>query len=111
MSSGFWLTAAQFKRLEPFLPTGTRGVARVDDRRVISGIVQVPKSGSGFRSPDPGSEVRLPLEGRRAGLRPAQDALQSVRALARQGRLGERLRRPGCRGRPAGGRACSTARM
>lgn len=45
MSSGFWLTEQQFRRLEAFLPRDTRGVARVDDRRVISGIVQVLKSG------------------------------------------------------------------
>ena len=45
MHDGFWLTDKQFQRLEPFLPTDTRGVARVDDRRVISGIVQVLKSG------------------------------------------------------------------
>ena len=45
MDTGFWLTDAQFERLKPFLPTDTRGVARVDDRRVISGIVQVLKSG------------------------------------------------------------------
>jgi len=41
----FWLTDAQFARLAPFLPTDTRGVPRVDDRRVISGIVHVLKSG------------------------------------------------------------------
>lgn len=41
----FWLTEAQFERLRPLLPTDTRGVARVDDRRVISGIVHVLKSG------------------------------------------------------------------
>ncbi len=41
----FWLTGAQFARLEPFLPTDTRGKPRVDDRRVISGIVHVLKSG------------------------------------------------------------------
>ena len=45
MDDGFWLTEEQFKRLEPFLPTDTRGVARVDDRRVISGIVHVLLSG------------------------------------------------------------------
>ncbi|MFJ5488391.1 transposase, partial [Hansschlegelia beijingensis] len=38
-SDCFWLTDEQFARLEPHLPTKTRGVARVDDRRVISGIV------------------------------------------------------------------------
>ena len=41
----FWLTDAQFERIEPHLPTDTRGKARVDDRRVISGIVHVLKSG------------------------------------------------------------------
>jgi transposase len=41
----FWLTEAQFDRIRPHLPTDTRGKARVDDRRVISGIVHVLKSG------------------------------------------------------------------
>ncbi len=45
MSDVFWLSDAQFSRLEPLLPTDTRGVPRVDDRRVISGIVHVLKSG------------------------------------------------------------------
>jgi transposase len=42
----FWLTDAQFSKIEPYLPTDTRGKARVNDRRVISGIVHVLKSGS-----------------------------------------------------------------
>jgi transposase len=41
----FWLTDAQFSKIEPHLPTDTRGKARVDDRRVISGIIHVLKSG------------------------------------------------------------------
>ena len=41
----FWLTDAQFAKIAPHLPTGTRGKARVDDRRVISGIAHVLKSG------------------------------------------------------------------
>jgi len=41
----FWLTKEQFARLRPLLPTDTRGKPRVDDRRVISGIVHVLKSG------------------------------------------------------------------
>jgi len=41
----FWLTDEQFAKISPHLPTDTRGKARVDDRRVISGIVQVLKSG------------------------------------------------------------------
>lgn len=45
MSDYFWLSDEQFQRLAPLLPSDTRGVARVDDRRVISGIVHVLKSG------------------------------------------------------------------
>jgi transposase len=41
----FWLDDRQFTRLVPHLPTDTRGKPRVDDRRVISGIVHVLKSG------------------------------------------------------------------
>ena len=41
----FWLTAEQFALIAPHLPTDTRGKARVDDRRVISGIIHVLKSG------------------------------------------------------------------
>jgi transposase len=41
----FWLDEEQFRRLVPHLPSDTRGVPRVDDRRVISGIVHVLKSG------------------------------------------------------------------
>ena len=41
----FWLTDEQFAKIEPHLPTDTRGKERVDDRRVISGIVHVLKSG------------------------------------------------------------------
>jgi transposase len=37
----FWLSDAQFSRLEPLLPKKVRGVPRVDDRRVISGIIHV----------------------------------------------------------------------
>jgi hypothetical protein len=41
----FWLSEAQFARLEPLLPNKPRGVPRVDDRRVISGIVHVIRGG------------------------------------------------------------------
>lgn len=41
----FWLSEEQYARLVPLLPKDTRGVPRVDDRRVISGIVQVLISG------------------------------------------------------------------
>ncbi len=41
----YWLSAEQFARISPLLPTDTRGKPRVDDHRVISGIIHVIKSG------------------------------------------------------------------
>ena len=41
----FWLTDEQFAKIAPPLPTNTRGKPRVDERRVISGIVHVLRSG------------------------------------------------------------------
>ncbi len=41
----FWLTDEQWSHIEPRLPTDVRGKDRVDDRRVISGILHVLKSG------------------------------------------------------------------
>lgn len=45
MSDLFWLNDAQWARLQPLLPTDVRGVPRADDRRVISGIIHVLRSG------------------------------------------------------------------
>jgi transposase len=45
MADHFWFSDEQWARLEPLLPTGDRGARRVDDRRVLSGIVQALKSG------------------------------------------------------------------
>ena len=44
-SSLFWLSDEQWQKIEPLLPTDVRGKERVDDRRVISGILHVLKSG------------------------------------------------------------------
>ena len=41
----FWLSDEQWRRIEPLLPTDVRGKERADDRRVISGILHVLKSG------------------------------------------------------------------
>jgi transposase len=41
----FWLNDDQWQRMEPYLPKDVRGKSRVDDRRVISGIIHVIKSG------------------------------------------------------------------
>jgi transposase len=45
MSDLFWFSDAQWSRVEPLLPTNSRGLKRVDDRRVLSGIVHVIRSG------------------------------------------------------------------
>lgn len=45
MADFFWFTDAQWARIEPLLPKDTRGVERVDDRRVLSGIVHALKCG------------------------------------------------------------------
>ena len=45
MAAVFWLSEEQFERLCPLLPKKPRGVPRVDDQRVISGIVHVLMSG------------------------------------------------------------------
>ena len=37
--SNFWLSDEQFDKLSPLLPNKPRGVPRVDDRRVLSGII------------------------------------------------------------------------
>jgi transposase len=41
----FWLSDEQWAQIAPHLPTDVGGVERVNDRRVISGIVHVLKSG------------------------------------------------------------------
>ena len=41
----FWLSDQQWDRIAPHLPTDVRGKKRVDDRRVISGILHVLKTG------------------------------------------------------------------
>jgi len=41
----FWLNDDQWQQIAPYLPKDVRGKSRVDDRRVISGIIHVIKSG------------------------------------------------------------------
>jgi len=48
MSDLIWLSRAQMRRIEPHFPL-SHGVPRVDDRRVISGIVFVIRNGLRWR--------------------------------------------------------------
>jgi mannitol 2-dehydrogenase len=45
MSDFFWFSDAQWERIAPLLPTDVRGKKRVDDRRVLSGIVHALRCG------------------------------------------------------------------
>ena len=54
MATAFWLAEEQFARLQPLLPSKVRGVPRVDDRRVIAGIIHVLQSGWRWRDAPPG---------------------------------------------------------
>ncbi len=44
MSEPFCLSEAQMERLSPFFPR-SRGVAHVDDRRLLSGIIHLHRNG------------------------------------------------------------------
>lgn len=45
----YLLSDVEWARIEPLLPKGRRGARRVDDRRVISGIVYMLRSGARWR--------------------------------------------------------------
>jgi transposase len=49
MAHLFWLSDQAWAAIEPHLPRGLPGKPRVDDRRVISGILHVLKTGCRWR--------------------------------------------------------------
>ena len=49
MTNLFWLSDAQWAAIAPHLPMKHTGPRRVDDRRVLSGIVHVLRSGCRWR--------------------------------------------------------------
>ncbi len=49
----YWLSDAEWAKIEPLLPRGRRGAHRVDDRRVISGIIHMLKTGARWRDCPP----------------------------------------------------------
>jgi len=49
----YWLDDVAWIRIEPYLPRGRRGARRVDDRRVISGIIHMLRTGALWRDCPP----------------------------------------------------------
>ena len=89
MSDLFWLTDEQMARLQPFFPK-SHGRPRVDDRRVLSGIIFINRNGLRWRDApreygppdqllhDCGTGQRLYRSGSLAGW-PAQGGLAAGR--------------------------------
>jgi transposase len=53
MTRLFWLSNEAWVAIDPHLPRGKPGKPRVDDRRVISGILHVLKTGCRWRDVPP----------------------------------------------------------
>ena len=85
MADFFWFSDLQWARIEPRLPMDVRGKKRVDDRRVLSGIVHALKCGGRWADC--------------ADLWTEEDTLQSLCALGRARHLGGYLQ---CAGRHPG---------
>jgi transposase len=52
-SALYWLSDVEWSKIEPLMPRGRRGAHRVDDRRIISGIMHMLRSGARWRDCPP----------------------------------------------------------
>lgn len=88
-SNLFWLSDEQWRQIEPHLPTDVRGKPREDDRRVISGILHMLKSGGRWSDcpPEYGPPTTIYNRFTRWAERGIWERL--FRALAARGRSGE----------------------
>src|SRR5215468_6451566 len=71
-SALYWLSDAEWSRIEPLMPRGRRGAHRVDDRRIISGIMRMLRSGARWRDCPP---AYGPLQ----SVEPARDLVRDLR--------------------------------
>lgn len=53
MSNLYYLSEAQYEKIKPYFPL-SHGVARVDDLRVVSGIIYVIRNGLQWKDAPPG---------------------------------------------------------
>jgi transposase len=53
MAGEFWLSEQQWAAIDPLLPKNQPGARREDDRRIISGIIHVLKSGCRWQDTPP----------------------------------------------------------
>jgi transposase len=85
----FWLSDDQWRQIAPHLPSDVRGKDRVDDRRVISGILHVLRSGCRWK--DCPSEYGPPTTIYNRFVRWAERGVweRLFRELAARGRSGE----------------------
>jgi putative transposase len=85
----FWLSDEQWRQIAPHLPTDVRGKERADDRRVISGILHVLKSGCRWKDcpPEYGPPTTIYNRFTRWAERGVWEGL--FRALAGRGRCDE----------------------
>jgi len=69
MSDQFWLSEEQLARIKPYFPL-SHGVPRVDERRVISGIIHVIRNGcAGGMRRRPTDRIKLYITGSYVGRR------------------------------------------
>ena len=61
MAAGFWLSDDAWAAIEPLLPKNQPGARRVDDRRVVSGIIHVLRVGCRWQDcpPDYGPSTTI----------------------------------------------------
>ncbi len=71
-----WLSEAQMRRIEPDFPL-SHGVPRVDDRRVISGIIFVIRNGLRWRDAPKETQCPHPTQSGHEPLRSAFDPLRT----------------------------------
>jgi putative transposase len=60
MSDLIWLSEAQIRRIERYFPL-SHGVPRVDDRRIVSGIIFVIRNGLRWRDAPAGCSATIKM--------------------------------------------------